>query len=141
MLPTTPVADAKTATTTTIEAIDSVEKDYGPISDTKNVKRYVEDKFADKPILISIAKCESQYRQYDKNGNVLRGIENNLDVGVMQINEKYHLKDSKKLGYDIYTIEGNTAYAEYLYDKQGAKPWMSSSPCWAKYTQKEIAKR
>lgn len=138
MLPSTEASDA---TTTAIVAIDQVEKDYGPISDSKNVKRYVEDRFADTPILISIAKCESQNRQYDKNGDVLRGIQNNLDVGVMQINEKYHLKESQKLGFDIYTIEGNTAYAKYLYDREGAKPWMSSSACWAKFNQKEIAKR
>ncbi|MDB5266300.1 MAG: hypothetical protein JWN89_115 [Parcubacteria group bacterium] len=59
----------------------------------------------------------------------------------MQINENYHLEDSKKLGYNIYTIEGNVAYAKYIYDKSGAKPWMSSSPCWAKYTEKEIARK
>lgn len=141
VLPTTPVAVEETVTVSAPVTIDQVEKDYGSISDSKNVKRYIEDRFANTPILISIARCESQNRQYDKNGKVLRGIQNNLDVGVMQINEKYHLEESKRLGFNIYTIEGNTAYAKYLYDKQGAKPWMSSSPCWAKYTQKEIAQK
>ncbi|MES2214388.1 MAG: hypothetical protein V4465_03325 [Patescibacteria group bacterium] len=116
-------------------------KDYAPITDTQNVKRFVTDYFADTPILAHIAACESRNRQYAKDGSVLRGEQNSYDVGVMQINEMYHLEDSKKLGYNIYTIEGNVAYAKYIYDKQGAKPWMSSSPCWAKYTEKEIARK
>lgn len=121
--------------------IDSKVKDKEPISNSKNVKRFVEDYFKDTPILANIARCESQYRQYDKNGDVLRGIQNSADVGVMQINEKYHLRASKKLGYDIYTIEGNVAYAKYIYDKQGASPWVSSSPCWDRASAREIAQK
>ena len=146
MLPAKPVVASSVETsviqsTTAPVTIDKKVESYEPISNSKNVKRFVEDYFKDTPILASIARCESQYRQYDKDGNVLRGIENTFDVGVMQINEKYHLEAAKKLGFDIYTIEGNTAYAKYIYDRQGAKPWMSSSPCWAKYTDKEIAQK
>ena len=121
--------------------IDLDLQDSEPITDQKAVERFVTDYFKDNPILVQVAKCESRFRQYDSKGNVLRGVENNFDVGVMQINEKYHLEASKKLGLDIYTIEGNVAYAQYIYDKQGAKPWMSSSPCWAKYKQSEIARK
>jgi hypothetical protein len=95
------------------------------------VKEEVTKYFSDIPIMIDIARCESRFRQTDKNGNTLRGEVNNLDVGVMQINEKYHLETSKKLGYNIHTIEGNMEYARYLYKKEGARPWLSSSPCWA----------
>jgi len=59
----------------------------------------------------------------------------------MQINELYHADTAKALGYDIYSIDGNVAYARYLYEKQGAKPWISSSPCWAKFSGSEITKR
>ncbi len=107
----------------------------------KTLSRFVTDYFKDTPILAQIAKCESRFRQYDSKGNILRGVENSYDVGVMQINEMYHLEASKKLGLDIYTIEGNVAYAKYIYDKSGAKPWMSSSACWAKYKQSEIARK
>lgn len=89
--------------------------------------------------MVDIARCESTFRQFDKNGNVLRGVANRYDVGVMQINEYFHLEKSKKLGYDIYSIEGNMAYARYLYEREGARPWLASSNCWAKYT--ELAKR
>ena len=102
-------------------------------------KERVTEYFADNKILIDIARCESQFRQTEKNGTVLRGRVTPADVGVMQINEKYHLKDATKLGYDIYTLEGNMAYARYLYEKQGARPWLASSKCWATYS--EIAKK
>ncbi len=98
---------------------------------------YVKNYFSDTPILAEVARCESQFRQTDKSGRVIRGKANRYDVGVMQINELYHLDKSKNLGYDIYTTEGNLAYARYLYEKEGARPWMASSGCWAKF--REIA--
>jgi hypothetical protein len=116
-------------------------EDYAPITDSKQVKRFVTDYFKDIPILAEIAACESHYRQFDSNGKVLRGQKNQYDVGVMQINELYHLEASEKLDVDIYTLDGNVAYARYLYEKQGAKPWMSSSACWAKPSKSEIAKK
>jgi hypothetical protein len=31
---------------------------------------------------------------------------------------------------DIYSLEGNMAYAKFLYENEGTKPWRSSSKCW-----------
>jgi hypothetical protein len=129
---TTPVAQVTTEVKT---------EDYEPMTDSKNVKLFVEKYFADIPIMIDIARCESRNRQFTPTGNIIRGEINEFDVGVMQINEMYHLEDSRKLGYDIYTIEGNTAYARYLYERQGAKPWLSSSPCWAKFSESSLAQK
>jgi hypothetical protein len=96
------------------------------------VQAKVESYFSDIPIMVDVSKCESRYRQYEKDGSVFRGIVNNADVGVMQINEYYHLDTAEKLGDDIYTVSGNLAYARYLYDKEGTAPWVSSSACWKK---------
>ena len=96
------------------------------------VEEYVRNYFSDIPVIIEIARCESRFRQYDKDGNVLRGEQNSLDRGVMQINEYYHNDSSEKLGYNILTLEGNTSYTRYLFEKYGVKPWMSSSKCWGK---------
>lgn len=96
------------------------------------VEEYVRNYFSDIPVMIEIAKCESHFRQHDINNDVLRGEQNNLDRGVMQINELYHNENSEKLGFDILTLEGNTAYARYLFEKYGVKPWVSSSKCWGK---------
>ncbi len=94
----------------------------------KKVRAY----FSDLPIMAEVSRCESHFRQYDKSGDTFRGIVNNKDVGVMQINEHYHLARAKKLGFDIYTVEGNLAYARLLYSEEGTDPWSSSSPCWDK---------
>jgi hypothetical protein len=91
----------------------------------------VREYFKDTPILIEIARCESTFNQFNKDGSVRRGKVNDMDVGVMQINEYYHLETATKKGYDIYTLEGNMAYAQDLYDREGAQPWSSSSACWA----------
>jgi len=106
------------------------------------LEQHVREHFKDKPILAEIARCESTFRQFGSNGRVLRGEVNRKDVGVMQINEMYHSEKALSSGYDIYTLDGNMAYAEYLYDKQGAKPWKASSPCWSKseaFTSMELA--
>ena len=95
-------------------------------------EEYVRNYFSDIPVMIEVARCESRFRQHQTSGNVLRGEKNPLDRGVMQINEHYHGEDAERLGFDILTIEGNTAYARYLYDKYGVRPWKSSAACWAK---------
>lgn len=115
-------------------------EDYQPITDSKNVEKFINDYFADIPVLAKIAKCESRYRQFNSKGDVLKGKENRYDRGVMQINILYHADTAEDLGLDINNLDDNVAYARYLYEKQGAKPWISSSTCWAKFNQSEIAR-
>ena len=98
---------------------------------TAAMQAYLRKEFADTPILVDIARCESNFHQFDKDGNIVRGRVNKADIGVMQINEKYHADEAVKLGYNIYTVEGNVAFAKYLYDKYGSDPWSSSSKCWS----------
>ena len=98
----------------------------------QSVQQVARKYFADIPILIDVARCESKFRQFDADGNVLRGKINTGDIGLMQINEGYHAEAAAKLGVDINTIEGNAAYARYLYEREGTQPWISSSKCWGK---------
>jgi len=102
---------------------------------SKVVEAYVKAQYADEPILVDVARCESTYRQFDQTGNILRGKVNKADVGVMQINEKYHADEAVKMGYNIYTVEGNVAFAKYLYKKSGGDPWSSSESCWSEGNQ------
>lgn len=106
-----------------------------PLTTEEKVKEY----FKDVPILAKVAYCESHNRQFNENGTVLRGVQNPADVGVMQINEKYHAATAVKLGLNIHTLEGNMEYARYLYDTQGTKPWKYSSHCWS--SEREVAIR
>jgi hypothetical protein len=116
-------------------------EDYQPITDSRNVERFINDYFADIPVLADIAKCESHYRHLNSSGDILKGKENRYDRGVMQINVLYHAKTAEKLGLDVHNLDDNVAYARYLYEREGAKPWMSSSACWARFNQSEIARR
>lgn len=120
------VASSSEATTTATTSV-SVKNNNG-------VEERVRNYFSDIPLMAEVSRCESQFRQYDKVGSVFRGKVNDRDVGVMQINEHYHLERAKKLGYNIYTVAGNVAYARLLYTEEGTDPWSSSSPCWSRTT-------
>jgi hypothetical protein len=128
---------------TSPDNIQVQQLEAGKKDESKEVttEAYVKNYFSDIPILAEIARCESEFRQTDKNGKVLRGIKDPRDVGVMQVNEYYHGKQAIELGYDIYTLQGNVAYARYLYEErgEGARPWMASSACWSR--SKELAVR
>ena len=95
----------------------------------EEVEQQVREYFHDIPVMIEIARCESRYRQYEENGSVLLG-DITRDLGVMQINEYYHLDAAAHLGLDLHDLEDNMAYARYLYNREGTKPWNSSSKCW-----------
>lgn len=86
---------------------------------------------ATEDILKKIAWCESHNRQFNADGSIHRGEINPQDTGKYQINEHYHLEASIALGMDIYTLAGNTAYANYLLKTQGTTPWNWSRKCWA----------
>jgi hypothetical protein len=135
----TPSAQIQTISIASTEPKELDVQDYEPITDPANVKRYVADYFSDIPLLADIAACESHDRQVLPSGNIVRGEVNRYDIGVMQINELYHADEAKAQGDDLYTIQGNVAFARYLYDKEGAKPWMSSSGCWSKTVDSAIA--
>ena len=83
-------------------------------------------------ILNRIAFCESGGKQFDENGQVIRGKINPNDIGKYQINLWFHWKEIEKLGYDIFTEKGNEKYALWLYNKNGTKDWIYSKSCWEK---------
>lgn len=83
-------------------------------------------------ILERISICESNGRQFNEDGTVVRGKVNPLDVGKFQINLYYHEAEARRLGFDLFTEEGNTNYALYLYEHEGTAPWNWSSACWSK---------
>lgn len=127
----TEAALKKSQTVGTSSEVKKVTK--APSNNLNNgIETRVREYFADIPLMAEVSKCESRFRQFDSDGSVFRGKINDRDVGVMQINEYYHLERAKKLGFDLYSLEGNMAYARLLYKEQGAQPWVSSSPCWKK---------
>lgn len=116
--------------TASAEGIASINLESQVVANPVTLEEHVKDYFKDTPIMAEIAKCESTFRQLTKDGRILRGEINRADVGVMQINELYHAKRAQGLGFDIKTLDGNLAYAKWLYEKEGTRPWSSSRPCW-----------
>jgi len=107
-----------------------------PLIDKQEIVDYLKSETKDTPLLVDIAWCESRLNQYNEKGIVVRGEKVREDVGIFQINERYHKENAEKMGIDIYTAEGNIEYGKYLYEKYGSKPWSASSKCW---TNPELA--
>lgn len=102
-----------------------------PQTTGSKTEQKVRNYFSDIPVMAEVARCESTFRQVDTDtGQPLRGRVNSYDVGVMQINELYHLNRAEELGYNIYTLKGNLGFARHLYERQGTQPWTASQPCW-----------
>lgn len=87
--------------------------------------------FADIPVMIAIATCESGPRQFAANGLPLYAGTDDEMVGVFQIDSSIHTAPALALGFDITTLAGNMGYARYLYGAEGTDPWISSFPCWS----------
>lgn len=96
-----------------------------------DIQKAVQHEFSDIPVMVSIARCESSYRQYDQDGSALRGGYGWM-VGVYQIDTHIHGARARQMGMNIGTVKGNLAYARYLYLKDGTAPWLASSACWSK---------
>ena len=116
------VVASSTVATSTEDMFDARTSD--------DIQATVKAYFKNTPVLANIARCESTYQQYNADGTVFRGKINNADVGVMQINEKYHATRAKNLGIDLHTLEGNLEYGKRLYKEQGVAPWSASRSCW-----------
>ena len=99
---------------------------------SQTVEEYIRDYFADEPIMAEIASCESHFKQFDQRGAVVKNA-NSSAVGVFQIMSSIHATFAdEKLGLDIYSLQGNAAYARYIYERQGTAPWNASKSCWSK---------
>lgn len=113
-----------------------MEKGIAPVfKRSPSVEEYVRGYFSSNPIMAEIAWCESKFKHFGTNGDIIRGEVNASDVGVMQINEYYHSMTADKLGYNLYSLNGNLLYADYLFEREGTTPWFASSKCWGRENQ------
>lgn len=95
----------------------------------EGLEEKVRDYFADIPVMIEIARCESEFMQYSKSGQPLHGGTGTM-IGLFQISEFLHRKIALKFEWNIDKPEGNMAYARYLYEEKGTAPWLDSKSCW-----------
>jgi len=88
-------------------------------------------------MLMRVGGCESAGsptatpRQFNPDGSVLRGKINPHDIGEFQINELFWGTQAVKLGFDIFTAEGNRDMALWIFENYGLRPWGWSRHCWA----------
>ena len=120
-------------------AVAQTDTSYGIIIDENvqtevvaSTESIVREYFSDIPVMIQVARCESQFRQTLADGTVLRGRVDPRDTGVMQINTYYHGETAAQLELDLENIYDNMAYARDLYERQGTQPWSASAPCWGR---------
>jgi hypothetical protein len=91
-------------------------------TETERIERLIREAFKDAPIMVEIARCESQFRNVpSKTG----------DFGPYQINQ-VHTKRLQELGLDRTVVEDNIKYARLLFDENGTQPWYMSKHCWAR---------
>ena len=95
------------------------------------VEETVRTYFAETPVMAAIAKCESEFHQFNSDGSVLHGGYKRSMIGIFQI-APLHLPDARAHGLDVNTVAGNIAFAKLLYDRDGTRPWLDSSHCWEK---------
>lgn len=95
-------------------------------------------------VMARIADCESGDRihgkvvkgsakQFNSDGSIVMHLNNDgtTDVGEFQINmQPDHIRNLARLHFDAMTKEGNEAYANWIYENVGTKPWESSRSCW-----------
>jgi hypothetical protein len=86
----------------------------------------------DIPILTKICNAESGGKQFNSDGSVVRGKVNPSDIGICQINEPTWNDRARKLGFDIYTQDGNEAMAQWIFLNYGDIPWSASKAGWNK---------
>ena len=83
--------------------------------------------------LRKIAYCESRWRQYNKNGEVLRGTVNRKDIGLFQISMIYWKDEAEQLNINIFEPNGNIDMAIQIYKNHGTDPWKWSKMCWQSF--------
>jgi len=130
----------------------TIETAYANTSAIESISTSTPEKVSKSPdvettlpkVLLDIAWCESRDDQNAVGYNYLKEeitLEDgstttqkvlwSKDIGRFQINDYYHEQTAKNLGFDIYTVEGNTQYALLLYNSNGTRDWNPSKPCWS----------
>jgi hypothetical protein len=96
-----------------------------------NLNAIVEDAvrfyFADAPVMVDVARCETKFKQYNADGSAYYDASRTY-IGTFQISEKIHTPRATSMGLNLATLDGNLGYARYLYDTSGTNPWKGCLP-------------
>lgn len=73
--------------------------------------------FPDDHRMLPVAECESNLRQFNTDGSVLMGGGGGNYIGIFQIGIQW-VDLASSMEMDVYTIEGNVAFARWLYNSE-----------------------
>jgi hypothetical protein len=116
-----------------------VVDENAPEVDPEFVEAKVREYFADIPVMIKIAKCESGFKQYQEDGSltVSKAVSKKTRKrvssasGAFQILYIGHFESwSSSDDTNITTLEGNLRFARMMYEESGTSPWAESKKCW-----------
>ena len=117
------------ATTTSVHSTSTTITPINTLTQNRVVvEKKVREVFADAPVMIAVARCESNFRQFTDSGAPFRGGAGGEMIGVFQFYEKAHVPFARTLGFDLATLEGNVGYARNVYEHQGTTPWKACVP-------------
>lgn len=86
--------------------------------------------YRDFAILREVIRCESEWRQFRKDGSAIMSFGN---IGLGQINRLAHERTYKAMKLDMKNPYDNLRFAVHLYQRDGLKPWEAwSGHCWQK---------
>ena len=90
--------------------------------------------YSDFRILREVVQCESSWRQYRSDGQVIVSSGN---IGLAQINRFAHEAVYQSMRLDPEIPEENLSFAIYLYERDGLAPWrLWSGWCWLPKVEK-----
>lgn len=122
-----------------ITPLEAIETQIDTVDEVKPLPKPVKVSGVLYPELKRICACESAGRpdaepqHFEADGVTVRyGRVNPLDIGMCQINLRYHEATAVIMGLDVFLEADNIAYANWLYETQGTRPWRDSSACWSK---------
>lgn len=125
---TTTIATSTIGIIATSSSSSTVSTSSSPIHDRVAIEKRVREYFVDAPIMVEIARCESNFREFNDNGSVFRGGAGGGMVGVFQFYEQVHKAAALNLGFDLSSLEGNLGYAKHLFINSGTAPWVACIP-------------
>jgi hypothetical protein len=92
-------------------------------TEEEKIERLITEEFVDAPVMVAIAKCESEFKN-------VPGRSSN-DFGPFQVNY-VHLEELEALGLDRTVVEDNITFARILYERNGTRDWNNSRECWSR---------
>ena len=127
----TPPDEEPSEPTLPVEVATST-KEAKPEFEYRSYEPEVREYFADIPLMIEIARCESGFYQYEPDGTALKNKQGSSARGVFQVMLYWHDEAALAMGFDVRTLDGNLGYARWLFLAQGSSPWEASADCWRK---------